>query len=265
MSPLSLQQFNALVREALAVSLPDAYWVTAELSEVRSNPRGHCYLGLVEKDEWSDALVAKGSAVMWANIASVLIPRFDTEVLCEEALRRLAGKKRRVLDIGTGSGAIAVSIAKLAPACEVTAVDISEDALRVARGNAAANGVHVRFVRSDCLCALRSERFDMILSNPPYIDDGEMGTLMPEVLCEPELALRGGADGLDFYRRISRAARDCLAPGGCLLLEIGWKQKEAVEALLREAIGEPFALRDYGNNWRVVGAALPVAGGDSMP
>lgn len=195
----------------------------------------------------------------------VLIPRFDTEVLCEEALRRLAGKKCRVLDIGTGSGAIAVSIAKLAPACEVTAVDISEDALRVARGNAAANGVQVRFVRSDCLDALRGETFDMILSNPPYIDDGEMGTLMPEVLCEPELALRGGADGLDFYRRISREARDCLAPGGCLLFEIGWKQKEAVEALLREAIGEPFALRDYGNNWRVVGAALPVAGGDSLP
>ena len=79
MSPLSLQQFNALVREALAAYLPDAYWVTAELSEVRSNPRGHCYLGLVEKDEWSDALVAKGSAVMWANIASVLIPRFERE------------------------------------------------------------------------------------------------------------------------------------------------------------------------------------------
>ena len=79
MSPLSLQQFNALVREALAACLPDSYWVTAELSEVRSNPRGHCYLGLVEKDEWSDALVAKGSAVMWANIASVLIPRFERE------------------------------------------------------------------------------------------------------------------------------------------------------------------------------------------
>ena len=79
MSPLSLQQFNALVREALAVCLPDAYWVTAELSEVRHNPRGHCYIGLVEKDERSDALVAKGSAVMWAGQASVLIPRFERE------------------------------------------------------------------------------------------------------------------------------------------------------------------------------------------
>ena len=79
MFPISLQQINALVREALAVCLPDAYWVTAELSEVRFNPRGHCYLGLVEKDERSDALVAKGSAVMWSNMAGVLIPRFEQE------------------------------------------------------------------------------------------------------------------------------------------------------------------------------------------
>ena len=75
-------------------------------------------------------------------------------------------------------------------------------------------------------------------------------------LREPELALFGGADGLDFYRRISREARAYLAPGGHLLFEIGWKQKDAVSALLRECIGEPFALKDYGDNWRVVGAAL---------
>ena len=186
----------------------------------------------------------------------VLIPRFDTEVLCEEALRRLGGEKRRVLDIGTGSGAIAVTMAKLAPHCEVTAVDVSDTALRVASGNAERNGVQVRFVKSDCFAALSGETFDMIISNPPYIDEGEMKELMPEVLQEPELALFGGADGLDFYRRISREAREYLAPGGHLLFEIGWKQKDAVAELLREFIGEPFALKDYGDNWRVVGAAL---------
>ena len=186
----------------------------------------------------------------------VLIPRFDTEVLCEEALRCLGGEKRRVLDIGTGSGAIAVTMAKLAPHCEVTAVDVSDTALHVASGNAERNGVQVRFVKSDCFAALAGETFDMIISNPPYIDEGEMKELMPEVLQEPELALFGGADGLDFYRRISREARAYLAPGGCLLFEIGWKQKDAVAELLREFIGEPFALKDYGDNWRVVGAAL---------
>lgn len=186
----------------------------------------------------------------------VLIPRFDTEVLCEEALRRLGKGKRRVLDIGTGSGAIAVSIAKLAPDSEVTAVDVSDTALCVAKGNAEKNGVQVRFIKSDCFAELKGETFDMIISNPPYIDEGEMKELMPEVLREPELALYGGEDGLDFYRRISREAPAYLAPGGCLLFEIGWKQKDAVSALVRETIGEPFALKDYGDNWRVVGAVM---------
>ena len=186
----------------------------------------------------------------------VLIPRFDTEVLCEEALRRLGKGKRRVLDIGTGSGAIAVTMAKLAPGCEVTAVDVSDTALSVAKGNAQRNGVQIRFVKSDCFAVLAGEVFDMIISNPPYIDEGEMKELMPEVLQEPELALFGGSDGLDFYRRISREAKDHLAPGGCLLFEIGWKQKDAVSALVREHIGEPFALKDYGDNWRVVGAVM---------
>ena len=191
----------------------------------------------------------------------VLIPRYDTEVLCEEALRRIA-PGARVLDIGTGSGAIAVTMAKLGQNCSVTAVDVSDTALEIAQGNAQRNGVSVRFVKSDCFAALKGETFDMIISNPPYIDEGEMKELMPEVLQEPELALFGGADGLDFYRRISREARAYLAPGGHLLFEIGWKQKEAVEALLHESIGEPFSLKDYGGNWRVVGAALLVASGD---
>lgn len=185
----------------------------------------------------------------------VLCPRPDTEILCEEALRRLdAGA--RVLDIGTGSGALAVSIAKLAPGCEVTAVDVSDTALSVASENAKQLGSNVRFVKSDCFEALKGETFDLIVSNPPYIDEEEMKGLMAEVKMEPELALFGGADGLDFYRRISREAPAYLRAGGCLLFEIGWKQKEPVEALLRESIGEPFALKDYGDNWRVVGAVM---------
>lgn len=183
----------------------------------------------------------------------VLCPRPDTEILCEEALRRLK-PGARVLDIGTGSGALAVSIAKLGKDCSVTAVDVSDTALRVAQGNAERNGVQVRFVKSDCFAALEGEKFDMIVSNPPYISREEMAQLMPEVLAEPELALFGGEDGLDFYRRISREAGAYLNEGGCLLFEIGWLQKDAVSALLAEYIGKPFALKDYGDNWRVVGA-----------
>ena len=183
----------------------------------------------------------------------VLCPRPDTEILCEEALRRLK-PGARVLDIGTGSGAIAVSLAKLGKDVSVTAVDISDTALAVAKDNAERNGAQVRFVRSDCFAALEGETFDMIVSNPPYINSMEMAELMPEVRREPELALFGGEDGLDFYRRISREAGAYLNEGGCLIFEIGWQQKDAVSDLLRAHIGEPFALKDYGDNWRVVGA-----------
>ena len=187
----------------------------------------------------------------------VLCPRPDTEILCEEALRRIRPGDR-VLDIGTGSGALAVSIAHHAKDCSVTAVDVSDTALSVAAGNAEANCAKVRFVKSDCFSALAGEQFDVIVSNPPYISSEEMAELMPEVLREPELALFGGEDGLVFYRRISRESVAYLAPGGCLLFEIGWKQKDDVAALLSEYVGEPFALKDYGDNWRVVGAVKTV-------
>ena len=183
----------------------------------------------------------------------VLCPRPDTEILCEEAIRRIRPGDQ-VLDIGTGSGALAISIAHHVPGCSVTAVDVSDTALAVAAGNAKANGADVQFVKSDCFAALAGRMFDVIVSNPPYISSAEMAELMPEVMQEPELALFGGEDGLDFYRRICREAPAYLKKGGCLLFEIGWLQKDDVSALLRESVGEPFALKDYGDNWRVVGA-----------
>ena len=183
----------------------------------------------------------------------VLIPRADTEILVEKALAWMK-PGARVLDIGTGSGAIAVSLAKLGRQAQVTAVDVSDRALEIARRNAERNGATVEFVKSDCFSALKGRKYDMIVSNPPYISADEMRGLMPEVTREPELALFGGADGLDFYRRISREAPEYLNEGGCLLFEIGWLQKDAVSALVKAHIGEPFALRDYGQNWRVVGA-----------
>ena len=185
----------------------------------------------------------------------VLIPRADTEILVEKALKVMP-PNARVLDIGTGSGAIAVSLARLGQAERVTAVDVSDKALEIARKNAENNGADVEFVKSDCFSALQGRKYDMIVSNPPYISDEEMQTLMPEVRQEPELALFGGGDGLDFYRRISRVSPEHLNECGFILFEIGWLQKDEVSALMRTFIGEPFALRDYGRNWRVVGAQL---------
>lgn len=191
----------------------------------------------------------------FAVTPDVLIPRQDTEILCEEALRRAGCREASVLDVGTGSGALAVAISLLSRA-SVTATDISEAALAVARDNAARLGAQVRFVRGDLYDAVPGERFDMIVSNPPYISREEMARLMPEVLREPVTALFGGEDGLDFYRRLTRDAARHLKPGGCVLFEIGYAQKDAVSAMLAARVGEPFALRDYGGNWRVVGACL---------
>lgn len=127
----------------------------------------------------------------------VLIPRADTEILVEKALKVMP-PNARVLDIGTGSGAIAVSLARLGQAARVTAVDVSDKALEIARKNAENNGADVEFVKSDCFSALQGRKYDMIVSNPPYISDEEMQTLMPEVRQEPELALFGGGDRVGF-------------------------------------------------------------------
>ncbi|MBQ9009047.1 MAG: peptide chain release factor N(5)-glutamine methyltransferase [Clostridia bacterium] len=184
----------------------------------------------------------------------VLIPRPDTEILCEEAIRRLV-PGGRLFDLGTGSGALAVSIARLRPDTEVWAGDLSEAALAVAGENAKRNGVHVSFVLGNCLEPVRHLQYDMIISNPPYISEQERAELEPELEMEPAMALFDGADGLTFYKAITKEAPHCLKPGGFLLFEIGYRQAEAVSALLAETIGTPFRVRDYGGNWRVVGAA----------
>lgn len=162
-----------------------------------------------------------------------LIPRNDTETLCEQALARMRGRER-VLDLCTGTGALAIAIALRFPGAQVTAADISADALAVARKNIADTGARITLRQGDLFAAVAGERFDIIVSNPPYITAEEMADLQPEVCREPALALYGGLDGLDFYRRIAREAPDYLSPGGWLLLEIGSAQAEAVSALLAE-------------------------------
>lgn len=166
----------------------------------------------------------------------VLIPRPETELLCEQALLWLKNRPSpSVLDLCTGSGALAVTIAALCPGAAVTAADLSENALEVARENARQNAAAVRFVRGDLFAPIGRERFDLIVSNPPYIETADCETLQEEVLREPRIALDGGEDGLLFYRRIAAEATEHLLPGGRLLMEIGSAQGEAVCRLLTDA------------------------------
>ncbi len=162
----------------------------------------------------------------------VLIPRQDTETLVESALSRLK-EGDRALDLCTGSGCIILSLEKLAPGIRGLGADISAAALAVAKRNRDSLGLESDFCRSDLFEGIEGV-FDMIVSNPPYIASGKIPGLMEEVRgFEPLLALDGGADGLDFYRRIIKDARNFLKPGGWLGLEIGYDQREAVEELLR--------------------------------
>ena len=162
----------------------------------------------------------------------VLIPRQDTETLVESALSRLK-EGDRALDLCTGSGCIILSLEKLAPGIRGLGADISAAALAVAKRNRDSLGLESDFCISDLFEGIEGV-FDMIVSNPPYIASGKIPGLMEEVRgFEPLLALDGGADGLDFYRRIVKDARDFLKPGGWLGLEIGYDQREAVEELLR--------------------------------
>ena len=165
----------------------------------------------------------------------VLIPRQETETLCELALTALVDYGApRVLDVCTGSGAIAVTLKRMCAKAEVTAVDIDVGALQVATENARNNSAQVRFLQGDLLSPVQGELFDMLVSNPPYIESAACEGLQPEVLAEPRLALDGGADGLDFYRKLALGAPQVLRAGGHMLVEIGDTQAKAVIALLMQ-------------------------------
>ena len=190
----------------------------------------------------------------------VLIPRADSEVLVEEALRLLAPEvEGRVLDVGTGSGALALAIAHEREQLQVWGVDVSETALQLARGNAALNQVAERteWHKQD-LFTLADGEYAMVVSNPPYIPSGDIAGLMPEVRdYEPHLALDGGPDGLDAYRALAHQAQHLLRPGGWLLVEVGFDQAASVSKLWEQAgLTEIFVRRDYAGIDRVVGGRL---------
>ena len=184
--------------------------------------------------------------------SNVLIPRQDTETLVEQVLK-IVKPGMKVLDLCTGSGCVLISVLKNAPELTGMGSDISKTALLVAKENAKLHEVDAEWVRSDLFDNI-TETFDVIMANPPYIPTGENLSLMPEVRdFEPENALDGGADGLDFYRKIAGQVKDYLNPGGYVYMEIGYDQGEAVSELMRNAgFTEVEVIKDLARNDRVV-------------
>ena len=186
---------------------------------------------------------------------NVLIPQPDTEILVEEVIK-IAGKMNnpKILDLCTGSGAIAISIAKNVPDAEVYAIDISQKAIEVAKKNAKQLGAKVKFIKSNLFHKIEKTKFDIIVSNPPYIKKDVMKSLSEEVRKEPELALDGGIDGLDFYRKITKQAIDYLKFGSYLCYEIGYDQKEEVIEIINEQgnYSKPYCKKDLGGNDRII-------------
>jgi release factor glutamine methyltransferase len=187
----------------------------------------------------------------------VLVPRPDTETLVAWYLDQVADPEAElaVLDVGTGSGAIAVALATELPKARFTASDVSEAALAVARRNAERHGVadRVRFVCGDGFAPVADEAFDAVLANPPYVAERDAASLAPELRHEPRGALFSGPDGTDLLRRLAAEAAEHLAPGGCVAFEVGAGQAEAVAAWLAEGgVSEVAVRRDLAGRPRIV-------------
>ena len=186
---------------------------------------------------------------------NVLIPRPDTEILVEEVIK-IAQKYNspRILDLCTGSGAIAISLKKFVPNADITAVDISEKALEIAQKNEEKLEAKINFVKSNLFDKLDNKKFDIIVSNPPYIRKDEIKKLSEEVQKEPKIALDGGEDGLDFYRIIAEQAINYLKTGSFLCFEIGYNQKNDVIKIIEDEQNykNTYCKKDLYGNDRII-------------
>lgn len=227
--------------------------------------RYKAYLGFVEKRSRHIPLqhilgYQEFMGLRFRVTPDVLIPRQDTETLVEEVMRCLHDGMR-ILDLCTGSGCILLSLLRYSNHCKGTGSDLSEAALEVARSNAEALGLEAEFIRSDLFEKITG-KYEVIVSNPPYIPSGEISGLMEEVReHDPLMALDGGEDGLFFYKKIIAQAVDYLYPGGMLFFEIGAEQGDAVSRLMKEAgYLEVSVCRDLAGLDRVVSG---ICGGES--
>ena len=190
---------------------------------------------------------------------NVLIPRPDTEILVEETIKIAQTMERpKILDLCTGSGAIAISLKKYIPSAQVYAVDISKKALEIAKKNAHRLEAEVKFIESNLFEKIKNEKFDIIVSNPPYIKKSDINYLSQEVQKEPQIALDGGYDGLDFYRKIADSGSKYLNRQGYICLEIGYNQRIAVRQILenKKRYVNINCIKDLCGNDRVITAQI---------
>jgi release factor glutamine methyltransferase len=240
-------------------------WLFTHADDVLDRDVQTAYAELLERRARGEPVAyITGSRGFWSLDLEVttatLIPRPETELLVELALERLPRDSIcAVADLGTGSGAVALALASERPQCRVTATDASAAALEVARRNAARLGIdNVAFVQGDWMVPLGDARFELIVSNPPYIEADDEHLVRGDLRFEPATALASGRDGLDDIRRIVATAREHLVPGGWLLFEHGWNQGDAARALLRQAgYDDVFTAQDLEQRDRISGARNP--------
>jgi release factor glutamine methyltransferase len=191
----------------------------------------------------------------------VLIPRPETEILVETAIRQLSVFRHqfqtlKILDVGTGSGCIAITLAKLFPNAKIDALDLSEGALAVAKDNAQLHNLDVNFIHSDLFSSnyLIANTYDLIISNPPYIVSSQIDKLQPEIKYEPRIALDGGEDGLNFYRRLIAGSLSYLKRGGLLIMETGFNQKASLKNIFQKFADFEIieTVKDHNNTDRVI-------------
>ena len=217
----------------------DRAWLLTHWQEELSDDQATDFMGLIERRYSGEPIQyvigeTEFYGLPFLVTPDVLIPRPETEHLVENAIALAAPfPKPRIVDIGTGSGAIAIALEHHLPNATITAIDRSAPALAIAQENAKRNGVNLRFLEGDLLAPVAGEQFEIIVSNPPYVPTTDRDSLAVEVRdYEPTLALFAGPDGLDIYRRLIPQAFHCLVPGGYLALEIGYGQSQAITDLL---------------------------------
>lgn len=249
---------DAEILLAYALSKPRS-WLFAHADDALSAEHASAYTVLVEQREAGEPIAyITGRRGFWSLdlevTSATLIPRPETELLVELALERLpVDKTCTVVDLGTGTGAVALSIARERPLAQVIATDVSADALAVAQRNAERHGIkNVSFAHGDWFAPVGEQCFDVIVSNPPYIESHDPHLNQGDLRFEPLSALASGADGLDDIRRIIGDAGRHLVPGGWLLFEHGWNQGEAARMLLRNAsFAKVSTMRDLEQRDRV--------------